>query len=118
MKELISSIAHAFIPNKNTLKIFAIFIILFFVTLKNNPVESAVTHLTPLKLHQHHSTIAPFTPVEHEFGTKKYCIEATGIINCFLLYPKENMQNISLWYIISAISAGIIMRFIPGGKEP
>ncbi|RLG12556.1 MAG: hypothetical protein DRN71_05995 [Candidatus Nanohalarchaeota archaeon] len=117
MKETIISIGHAFIPNKNTLKIFAIFIILFFATLKNNPVESAVTYLTPLKLHHYHELLAPFTPDNHEFGTEKYCIEATGIIKCFTLYPKENIQNISSWYIISAISAGLIMRFTPGGKD-
>ena len=117
MKETITCIGRAFIPNKNTLKIFAIFVILFFATLKNNPVESAVTYLTPFKLHHHHELLAPFTPDDHEFGTEKYCIEATGIIRCFALYPKENIQNIGLWYMISAISAGLIMRFAPGGKD-
>ncbi len=117
MKETIRCLGSAFIPNKITLKVFAIFVILFFVTLKNNPVESAVTYLTPFKLHQHHALIAPYTPVDHEFGTKKYCIEATGVVECFTLYPKENMQNIGLWYIVSAIIAGIIMRFVPGGKS-
>ena len=117
MKETLTCLGRAFIPNKTTLKIFAIFIILFFATLKNNPVESAVTYLTPFRLHQHHDLFAPFTPDNHEFGTEKYCIEATGVIKCFTLYPKENIQNIGLAYIISAISTCLIMRFAPGGKD-
>ncbi|MFH1433051.1 MAG: hypothetical protein ABIG84_07600 [archaeon] len=119
MIETINNIARAFIPNANTLKIFAIFIILFFATLKNNPVEYAITTLTPLQLHQYHHTIAPFTPVEPEdFGTKQYCKEATGFIQCAILYPKENMQNIALWYTISALAAGLIARFSNRGNEP
>lgn len=119
MIKTVNSIIDGFVPNKNTLHIFLIFVILFFVTLKNNPIESALTVLTPLKLHEYHNYIAPFTPIEQEdeFGSKVYCKEAPAVLECFALYPLENLKNISLWYIISATMTGLITRFSTGGKD-
>ncbi|MEA3343074.1 MAG: hypothetical protein U9Q92_02825 [archaeon] len=119
MIETITHIGRGFIPNKTTLKVFSIFIILFFITLKSNPIESALTAVTPFHLYKYHSIIAPFTPAAEQdsFGAKKYCQEAAGVVKCFILYPGKNIQNISLWYIISAVITGLITRFGIGGKE-
>lgn len=121
MKEILGilgDITSALIPSVITLNIFSIFIIMFFVTLKNNPIEEIINPLATLGLEKYHHIIAPFTPVETEaFGTKIYCKDAAGVIQCFSLYPKENAENIGLWYGISLVSSATIRRIYPGGKE-
>ena len=121
MKEILGvlgDLSSALAPSIITLNIFSILIILFFVTLKNNPVEEIISPLAVLGLEKYHHIIAPFTPVETEaFGTKVYCKDAAGIIQCFSLYPKENTQNIGLWYGISLFSSVMIRRFYPGGNS-
>lgn len=121
MKEILGvlgDIAGALIPSIVTLNIFSIFIIMFFVTLKNNPIEEIINPLAVLGLEKYHRIIAPFTPVETEaFGTKVYCKDAAGVLQCFSLYPKENIQNIGLWYGISLVSSATIRRIYPGGKD-
>ena len=118
MKEAFGDILSILIPSAMTLNIFSIFMIMFFVTLKNNPIEEIITPLSGLGLDRYHKIIAPFTPVETgAFGTKVYCKDAAGAVQCFSLYPKENTQNIGLWYGISVVSSALVRRINLGGKK-
>ena len=89
------------VPSKTHLKVIAIIFILFFMTLKGNPIDLAVSGDIPV-LYKINKIFTPFyTTGDKNFGSD-YCSSAGGVIGCIKINPVSSAFNFIYWYVAAS----------------